>query len=408
MKTTFDYRSHLDWIDTRQTQMEHWTAQWAGICSGSRYSAGLARMAEALQAAFAPLQGKMTLRDCDPIPFVDEAGEPCQWNTGRALHIVKRPEAVLRVFLGGHMDTVFDPQHAFQTVRRLDDGRTMNGPGVADLKGGLAVMLTALMALERSPFAGKIGWEVLINPDEEIGSLGSARLLAECGRRNQVGLLFEPALADGRLAAARKGSGNFTVVMRGLAAHAGREFHLGYNAIAALAEYTQALWALNGRRPDVTINPGRVSGGGALNIVPDLAILGFNARVADAAGQQWLAAALDALDQRFAAMEGICVARHGGFTRPPKPITAAQQRIMAAVADCGRTLNLPVAWHDTGGCCDGNNLAAVGLPNVDTLGVRGGGIHSDREFIVLASLAERAKLSALLLMRLAGGEVTVP
>jgi glutamate carboxypeptidase len=283
----------------------------------------------------------------------------------------------------------------------------MNGPGVADLKGGLVVMLTALQALERSPFAPGIGWEVLINPDEEVGSPGSAGLLEACARRNHVGLLYEPALANGTLAGARKGSGNFTAVVRGRAAHAGREFHQGRNAIVALAEYTRGLDALNGRREGVTLNPGKVEGGGAVNVVPDLAILRFNVRISSTEDGQWVEAQMDALEQALGRRDGIRVQRYGAFARPPKPISLPNERLFAAVAECGRMLDIPIAWQPTGGCCDGNNLAAAGLPNVDTLGVRGGGIHSEREYVILDSLTERAKLSALLLMRLAGGEVPV-
>jgi glutamate carboxypeptidase len=401
-----DYSPYIDWIDGRRPQMVQWVEQWSGINSGSHHLEGLARMCAALQEAFAVLEARMDVCDCDPMTRIDAAGEVETLSLGKALHLVKRPDAAVQVFLGGHMDTVFAPDHPFQKPRRLDD-RRLNGPGTADLKGGLAVMLTALQALERSPFATGIGWEVLINPDEEIGSPGSARLLDACARRNHVGLLYEPALADGTLAGARKGCGNFTVVMRGRASHAGRDFDRGRNAIVALAEYIEALYSLNGRRRGVTVNPGKVAGGQAVNIVPDLAILGFNARVEASQDRRWLEDALDELDRRFLDRDGITLQRHGRFSRPPKAISKANERLFAAVMDCGRMLGVPVAFQATGGCCDGNNMAAAGLPNVDTLGVRGGDLHSDKEYILLDSLAERAKLSALLLMRLAGGEVRI-
>ncbi|KJS31751.1 MAG: acetylornithine deacetylase [Desulfatitalea sp. BRH_c12] len=396
------YHPYLDWIEQQQSPMAQRLAAWSRINSGTTHREGLARMLSALQEAFSVLGGTMEVLECDPVDHVDEAGNLQALQLGKVLHLVKRPEASLKVFLGGHMDTVFGKDHPFQEPRR-QNGR-LNGPGAADLKGGLVVMLTALQALERSPYAAGIGWEVVINPDEEIGSPGSARLLAACARRNQVGLLYEPALADGTLAGARKGSGNFTVVLRGRAAHAGRDFHAGRNAIVALAEYTQALFALNHLREGVTINPGQVAGGGAVNMVPDLAILRFNVRVSTVTDQQWLEEKLDRLDHLFLERDGITLQRHGRFARPPKPISPANEKLFAAVAACGHMLGVPLTWQATGGCCDGNNLAAAGLPNVDTLGVRGGNLHSDREYALLDSLAERAKISALLLMRLASGE----
>src|SRR6185503_18576279 len=99
--------------------------------------------------------------------------------------------------------------------------------------GGIVVMLTALRALERSPFAEKIGWEVLLNPDEEIGSPNSSALLVEAARRNHLGLIFEPAMSDGSLVGSRKGSGTFTATIKGRAAHAGRDFANGRSAILA-------------------------------------------------------------------------------------------------------------------------------------------------------------------------------
>src|SRR3989304_2280040 len=122
---------------------------------------------------------------------------------GNALSIRKRSTAPLRIFLGAHMDTVYPADHPFQKAVRVDQN-TLRGPGVADSKGGLVVMLKALEALERSPYAQSVGWEVLINPDEELGSPGSAPLLAQAAKNTHLGLVFEPPLPDGALVGARK------------------------------------------------------------------------------------------------------------------------------------------------------------------------------------------------------------
>jgi glutamate carboxypeptidase len=101
--------------------------------------------------------------------------------------------------------------------------------------------------------------------------------------------------------------------------------------------------------------------------------------------------------------DGFKLELRGGFTRPPKPVSAGTARLQGLLSNCGRALGVELAFRATGGCCDGNNLAAAGLPNVDNLGVVGGDLHSDREWMRWSSLAERAKLSALLLTRLASG-----
>ena len=400
------YQPILDWIDSQSQHMVHLTESWSRINSGSYHLEGLAAMCKALEDNFMWLNAPMERLDLPPLKAVDGKGDEILIPVGQALHIRKRPDAPIRIFLGGHMDTVFGRDHPFQTPTYLDEN-TLNGPGVADLKGGLVVMLKALEALERSEYAEKIGWEILINPDEEIGSQSSDFLLAEAAKRNQLGLIYEPALADGTLAGERKGSGNFAMVVRGRAAHAGRAFAEGRNAIVAAAELMLALHALNGQRDGVTINVGKVEGGGALNIVPDLAIVRFNVRIVQPDDREWLLKKLDGIVDLFKTRPDFQIGVHGNFTRPPKPMSQQNHTIFEMVKETGQMLGLNVTWKATGGCCDGNNLWAHGLPNVDTLGVRGGDIHSDREFVLLDSLAERAKLSALLLMRIGAGEIRV-
>jgi len=317
---------------------------------------------------------------------------------GRNLHIVKRPDAPLRVLLTGHMDTVFGADHPFQACRWLDDD-TLNGPGTADMKGGIAVMLAALTAFEASPFADLLGWEIVINSDEEVSSPGSAPLLAAAARRCHLGLTYEPALPDGTLAGARKGSGNFSAAITGRAAHAGREPEKGRNALLAAADLALRLKALTA--DDLTVNPAKIDGGGPNNIVPDLAVLRWNMRPSTPAAEARAGTAITALVSEIEAAHEVAIHVHGSFARPPKPMDANQRRLFDLVRDTGAAIGLPIGWRDTGGVCDGNNLAATGLAVVDTLGPRGGAIHSADEFLCAGSLEERARLSALLLMRLA-------
>lgn len=378
--------------------------QLAAINSGSFNVAGVNAVAQRLRALFAPLQAEVETVPVESYRSTTDDGGTRTRALGHALRLRKRPQAPLRVFLCGHMDTVFGAEHPFQNVRQTSDD-VLHGPGVADLKGGMLVMFLALSALERSPWRERIGWEVLFNPDEEIGSQGSAPLLAQAAQRNHFGLIYEPAFADGNLAAQRKGSGNFDVIVNGRAAHAGREPQLGRNAIRAAADFIAALDDLNGQREGLTINPGYVHGGGALNIVPERCVFKFNARTAQAADEQWLQGQLEQLLAGINARDGYALELRGGFTRPPKLFDGATQRLAGMLGDCGRTLGLDLQFKPTGGCCDGNNLAALGLPNIDNLGVVGGEIHSDREFMRISSLSERAQLSALLLLRLASGEL---
>jgi glutamate carboxypeptidase len=268
-------------------------------------------------------------------------------------------------------------------------------------------MLIALEAFERSSWAEKLGWEVLINPDEEIGSPGSTRLLIQAAKRNHLGLVFEPSLPNGNLVGARKGSGNFTVIVKGKAAHAGRNPQLGRNAIDAIARFIVELASLADSEGGTTTNVGYVQGGGPVNVVPDLAVCRLNVRVVTQVDQRSFEDGLNRLADEINRIDGISLELHGSFARPPKQLDIKTLQLLEQVAGCGRDLGLSLQWFPTGGACDGNNLAAAGLTTIDSLGVTGGGIHSSEEFILLHSLVERAKLTALLLMKLAAGEVQV-
>lgn len=398
------FASTLSYIETLQPQMVEWTKAWASINSGSFHAQGLERMLSALKKDFSVLEGMAEEIAIDPLLRFNREGDRELVPLGKALRIRKRPEAPVQVLFAGHMDTVFGKEHPFQAVRSIDEN-TLGGPGVADLKGGLAVMLTTLMAFEKSSVKEAIGWEVLINPDEEIGSPGSDILLKEAASKNDFGLAYEPALPDGTLAGARKGSGNFTVIARGRAAHAGRAFHEGRSAIAGLAEFIRYLHQLNGKQVGVTVNIGMVEGGRALNIVPDRAIARFNVRVANLQEQTWVEAQLASIHQSLEEnLDGVSFELHGGFGRPPKTLSAGNIALFELIKECGKDLDMSVQWQETGGVCDGNNLAAYGLPNIDTMGVRGGELHSDREFMLIDSLAERAKLGTLLLLKIASGD----
>ena len=403
------YQTQLNWISDQQDTMLKETLRWASINSGSLHLEGLERMAVALRETFVQhlAPSEVELIDLMPMESVDAAGNLIKQNLGKMLRMSKHPDAPIQVLLTGHMDTVYGKDHAFQKSQHIDDN-IVNGPGVADMKGGLSILMTALEALEKSPWAGKVGWEVMMNPDEEIGSIGSVPFLLEAAKRNHFGLTFEPCLADGALASSRKGSGNFVAVVRGKAAHAGRNPEDGRNAIAALARFITSIFALNGGMAGVTVNPGKLEGGGPVNVVPDLAICRFNVRVKTPEEQAWIVSEIQRITSEIAEMDGILISLHGGFTRPPKVLSTANLHLFDLIRDCGKALGLTIIEKPSGGCCDGNNLAAAGLPNVDSLGVRGGNIHSSGEFMLADSLSERAQLAGLLLMRLASGEIDWP
>jgi glutamate carboxypeptidase len=371
---------------------------WAAVNSGSRNLAGLETMAGLLADAFAGLPGALRLEEPAPVETVDSAGRTGQMKHGRHLHLTVRPTAPLQLLFTGHMDTVFGLDHAFQQTSWLEDG-VLGGPGVADMKGGIAVMLAALKAAERSPLGDRFGYEVVINSDEEVGSLASAALLAQSAKGKRAALTYEPAaLPDGTLAGARPGSGNFGMVVRGRSAHAGRNPEDGRNALLAAADLALRLAAL--RRDGLSVNPSRIEGGSPSNVVPDLTVLRVNLRPRTPEIEAEAKRAIDELVAAVAADHDVTIETKGEFGRPPKPLTPEAEALFNLVKTAGADLGQTIAWQPSGGVCDGNNIAACGVPVVDTMGVRGGKIHSMEEFLIVESLSERASLSALAILRL--------
>jgi glutamate carboxypeptidase len=375
--------------------------QWAAINSGTGNLNGLAQVAGLLADGFSTLPGTLRLVDPAPEESILPDGSTRAIQRGQHLHLSVRPMANRRILLTGHMDTVFPADHPFQNLHEIEPG-VINGPGTADMKGGIAVMLAALNAFETSPEASALGYDVLINSDEETGSASSSALIANLAQGKLAALTYEPAaLPDGTLAGARPGSGNFSFIITGKSAHAGRNPEDGRNALLAAAALAIELATL--KSPGLSVNPAKIDGGGPNNVVPDHAVLRVNLRPATPEIEATAKRAIDEIVASIAAAHDVLIHKHGSFGRPPKPMTAQAEALFTLVKQCGADLGQTIGWKASGGVCDGNNIAACGVPVVDTMGVRGGAIHSPDEYLIVESLAERAMLSALTLQRIATG-----
>ena len=371
---------------------------WSAVNSGSGNLAGLATTAGLLADGFAALPGEVELVSPNPVERVRADGVIETVEHGRHLVLTVRPNAPVQLLFTGHMDTVFAVDHAFQMQKWLESG-VLNGPGVADMKGGISIMLAALTVAESSTGFDRCGYQVLINSDEEVGSPSSAPLLSQLAKGKLAALTYEPALPDGTLAGARAGSGNFSIIITGKSAHAGRNPDDGRNALLAAADLALRLKALS--KEGLSVNPARIEGGSPNNVVPDHAVLRVNFRPKTPDIVAETDAMLRSIVATIESEHGVSAHLHGSFGRPPKPIDEGAAKLFGLVKQCGADLGLSIAWKSTGGVCDGNNIAACGVPVVDTMGVRGGSIHSADEFLITESLVERARLSALTIMRIA-------
>jgi len=384
-------------LPKRADDLRQLLIKWCNQNSGSDNPTGLAAMLELLQTDFSKLPGAKV----EKVPL---AG-----TTNRALRVRVRPTAALQVFVSGHYDTVYEATHPFQKCELLSP-ETLRGPGTSDMKGGLVVMLAALQAFEKTPHSDKVGYEILLGPDEETGSQYTAPLLEEAAKRHGLGLVFEPARANGDLVKSRKGTGIFTLTCHGRAAHAGRAPDAGRNAILALCEVLPQVAALGRDRtmPGLMVNVGSIKGGGAANIVPDFAEAVVNARVTNAGDDIVFLKRLHEICAPIHAREGYRMEIGGGFNRPPKVETSVEVALFGNWKRCGNEFGLKLDWQHVGGGSDGNILGAAGLPTLDGLGCVGDHLHSPEEFCHLRSLTQRAQVAALFLHRMATGEITVP
>lgn len=305
------------------------------------------------------------------------------------------------LLLAGHMDTVHDPAGAFRELHLSADGKTATGPGVVDMKGGLVILLAALESLDG--VGARPAWTLLLNADEETGSYHSAQaIMREAARVHAsrgVGVAVEPANGKDGLVVERAGSGQFMLEVRGVAAHVGRDFAKGVSAVGLLARAINQALALADANRGLLVNIGPLQGGIATNIVPDLARAWGNVRFADSADAERFEHALQDMAVELSRGSQARIEVHINFARPAKPKTQATMQLavlaQAAAADLGQAMS----FVSTGGVCDGNLMQAVGLPTIDTLGVRGGGLHTTSEWIELDSLVERCQLLALTILR---------
>jgi glutamate carboxypeptidase len=299
-------------------------------------------------------------------------------------------EGVGGVLLLGHHDTVWARGTLAGSPFRVEDGRVY-GPGVFDMKAGIAVAIAVLADLARRPEPPPV--TLLLTPDEELGTEASRPLLLEVARAHRAVLVLEPSLA-GAAKVARKGTGTFAVQFAGRAAHAGLDPEQGASALLELAHFTLFAAALT--RPDAgtTVTPTVGQGGARTNVVPESARLGLDCRVWTKAEAERVEAALRAYEPRD---RRVKVAIEGGFDRPPlEPTTAAQalyERAKAIATELGFVL--PAAR--VGGASDGNLTAAAGVPTLDGLGPLGDGAHARHEWVMASDLPRRAELLVRLL-----------
>jgi glutamate carboxypeptidase len=294
----------------------------------------------------------------------------------------------------GHSDTVWPMGTLRGMPFRQSDGRLW-GPGVLDMKAGIAFFIFAVRTLRELDIAVPHKVALQINSDEEVGSESSRPLTEKNAARSQAVLVLEPGSGlAGKLKTARKGVGDFTVTVRGRASHAGVDFQAGASAIVELARQVERIAQFVNLKRGITVNPGVISGGTRSNVVAAEASAEIDIRVLRLKDAP-------ALERRFRALRPFdrrcSIEVTGGLNRPPMERTAAIARLFRMAQKLARELGMEIEESLTGGGSDGNFTAAMGVPTLDGLGAVGEGAHAVNESILLDRIAGRTALLAKLL-----------
>lgn len=293
----------------------------------------------------------------------------------------KNETASKSILLNCHCDTVFSEDSGFLSCTR--QGNKLQGPGVADAKGGIIVMFAALQRL--APLFDDLdwGWEVILNSDEEIGSPRSKETLLAHAKKHTFGCIFEPRLPDGSFVSSRAGSAVYQITSTGKASHAGRQFREGKNAIMPLVTFLENLHYETWLHPEDVFNVGLIQGGEAVNIVPDKAVTQLNIR---SGSETRLKTYIQTLETTLNSIPQGQFNLEEKSYRPPKPLTPTLQRYFDEIQAICKDLNMPFSHRATNGVCDGNLLAQAGLPVIDTWGVLGDHIHTHNEYMLMDQL----------------------
>ena len=401
VKLTSDDRAMIAWVDQHQDEILAELKTHVEINTGTANIEGLNRYRDILEAALNSLGFQTEQRESAPLPILNCAGEQMKF----ANHLIGkiRGGSKNRLLLNGHMDTVFPKTDEFQTLSQLPDG-TLAGPGVADMKGGIVIMLNALRALQAQNLLTTSHLTVLFNTDEEIGSLGSRALIEEQAQQHDIALVFE-GTAENRVTRSRKGLGQARLKVIGREAHAGSNHADGVSANRELAHKIVEIEKLTNYEMQTTVNVGVMGGGEKRNTIAGCADAYVDMRFpAEELGQELKLDIQQIAQRRYTSNE-----EHADLPsteswailhRPAKQIHPQVDKLIAQAMGYSKLIGEPiVGTRYSGGGTDGSITQAVGLPTMDSLGINGAGAHSSRETASVKSLVARTKLAAVMIAR---------
>ena len=369
----------LRYFRKRQTEIVGTIRQLVEIESPSDVKQSVDRVGTVLASSFSQLGGRIRLHPADKF--------------GNHLQIDFRSRNKTKpVLLLGHMDTVYPIGTISKMPCRVSKGRVW-GPGVLDMKSGIALaqhVIEAMLEWHDGKLPRPV--TVLLVSDEEVGSASSRAITEKLARQAVAVLVLEPAYGlHGAVKTARKGVGEYTLQVTGVAAHSGLDFEKGQSAVTELAHQILEISKLVDSQRGVTINVGKISGGTRTNVVPAAASATIDVRVASAKDIAEVDRKLNAL-KPFNRHCSISIS--GRVNRPPLERTEAVADLYVKTREIARELGFDLAEAAVGGGSDGNFTAALGIPTLDGLGAVGEGAHAEHESVVISELPHRAALLA--------------
>ena len=380
--TSVEAQRRLAYFDERRDEIVSTIRELVEIESPSDNKAAVDRIAEAVAHKFSGLGGEVRFHRAQ------DFGSHLQVNFGG--------KSAKPVLLLGHYDTVY-PLGTLATMPSRVVNNKLTGPGVLDMKSGIALMLHALAGLQEWDGKEQDGGlprpvTVLLVSDEEVGSNSSRAITESLAKRASAVLVLEPSYGPhGAVKTARKGVGEYLLRVTGKASHAGLDFQKGVNAILELARQIEKISTFTDLKRGLTVNVGTVNGGSRTNVVPAEAAAQIDVRIArmkDKAG----------IDKKMRGLRPFnrkCkIEITGGINRPPMERTSGVAALYAQAAAIARELGWKLEEAAVGGGSDGNFTAGLGIPTLDGLGGVGDGAHAAHEHILISELPRRAVLIA--------------
>jgi glutamate carboxypeptidase len=373
-----EWAGRLHYFEERQDEIVQTTRQLVEIESPSDNKASVDRIATFLADKFEALGGAVRFHRSN------DFGDSLQVDfPGR--------ENVKPVLLLGHYDTVYPLGTLASMPCRMNDGR-LHGPGVLDMKSGIALMLHAIAALKvwRGELPRPVA--VFLVSDEEVGSYSSRKITEKLASESAGVLVLEPAAGlRGAVKTARKGVGEYTLEVKGVAAHAGLDPGKGHSAILEVAHQIAQIWKLNDLRQGISVNPGVVRGGTRTNVVASHASVEIDVRIKSASQAKGVDRKLRSLKP----FDKLCkLELRGGINRLPMERNAGVIALYRKAQDIARQVEWKLEEAAVGGGSDGNFTAGMGIPTLDGMGGAGEGAHAVHEYIVISELPKRTLLLA--------------